>query len=373
MTVYIILLIVLFITYCIDHSVSNTSVLSARSNRCLRFTFIVIYLVCALRASSVGRDISGYARIYELTKSIPWGNYDYVYFENGYIFLMKICIALGLDFQGFMAVCYAMILLPLYFFIKRFSDDKILSVICFVCYMYFEFTLTALRQALSMSIVLIAFMILARNKKRKILYCFILFYIASLFHKGAYICYIALLFYMIKDIVIYTFCVVIGSMISLFARNYLFVTIKTIFEKDSFNLNSGLYIGLNLIVLIVLSVVFLYVNIYAKNRNSGLVQGETDKKWLILNNADAEDLFLKLFLLSIMVLIFFGYETSARSYMYFNQVIFILLPNSFRKISGNKPLAVGMILIILLVAFFVENTLLSNSFDIVPYSFYWQT
>lgn len=368
MIIYLLLIVFIFIVFLIDNSKISEIEKDNRANLLLRLVFFVLFLICALRSSSVGRDMPGYERVYDMTKSIDWNNYSYVYFENGYKFLMKVCIAFGFSFQMFMAICYVIILVPLYIFIKKYSNNKILSAFIFVCYMFFEFDLTGLRQAIAMSISIIGFMILLSNMKRKLVYYILIIFLASLFHKSAFICYLILPFLFIKSVIVYSIFLLLGSVTSLFLRRYLFVLIKEFFEKDSFTVDAKFYIGLNFIFLLILAVFFVYVQFTTKTKQSK----ESLKNWEIIDNIQTDDLLLKLYLLSIVIALFFGSETSARSYMYYNYTIILLLPNCILKFAKNKHLQYDFFLVLFLIVFFVRYTLLGSNFDIVPYRFFWQ-
>ena len=357
MSIYIFLLILILFFYFLENS--SYAKKNIDNNKIVLFIFSIIFIICSLRNSSVGRDIPGYKIIYELTKDVEFNNFNYVYFENGYLFLSKVCILLGLNFQWFIAICYLIILLPLYIFINKYSKDKIFSIIIFVCYMYFEFDLTGLRQAMSMSISIWGFMILIGERRYKILYFILIILIASLFHKGAYICYIVLLLLYIKNIVYFSISLFAVSVISLSIRKYLFVHIKTFFGKQSFSTDANLYIGLNIIFLIIVGISFL------------IIQIQEDKIEDIQPNKITNIYLLKLYLTSISIALFFGQETSARSFMYLNQSFFVLLPNYINKFSKKNQLFISSLFISFFLCIFI-NALLANSFDIIPYKFYWQ-
>ena len=50
------------------------------------FGMLGVFLVLALKDPSVGTDIAGYREQYYIAKQMSWSNFDYVYFEFGYIF-----------------------------------------------------------------------------------------------------------------------------------------------------------------------------------------------------------------------------------------------------------------------------------------------
>ena len=134
----------------------------------LFFSFVLIFLIFALRSDTVGRDVPGYRRIYLDIINHPFSDFGYVYYEKGYQLLSKICCFLGLSWQIFLSIVSAMILIPIYIFIKKYSKNVFLSTLIFVCYMYFEFNLTAIRQAIASSICLIAYMVLMESKHKNV-------------------------------------------------------------------------------------------------------------------------------------------------------------------------------------------------------------
>lgn len=364
MTIYVVLLLAILLTLLVEHSNWTMLKPQKRSNSLLNIIFILIFLIFALRASSVGRDLPGYERMYEYTKFVPWNDFNYVYFENGYILLMKVCIAVGMSFQWFLAAVAAITLIPIYLLIRRYSTDKCLSCLVYVTYIIFEFDLTGLRQAIAMSIVLLAIMCLLEKKKRYIFRFLLLVWIASQFHKSALICVIILPLCRIKDLNIFTAVIAAGTMLSLVLRNYLFQYIKVLFGKDTFSLNAGLYIGSNVFFMVVLAAFFLLaLRIMRINFQAGT---EEQKQRLTQN-----ELLYQLFLIGIMAAVFFGLETSARSFMYFAQVIFILLPNSTLSLTRKSAALFKLVFSIFFIWFFYTNSLSNGGFDIVPYVFFW--
>lgn len=359
-----VLLLVILFALLAEHSSWGAAKPQRRNDALLNILFLFIFLVFALRASSVGRDLPGYERMYEYTKSVPWNDFNYVYFENGYILLMKVCIAIGMSFQWFLAVVAAITLIPIYILIKKYSTDKCLSCLIYVTYIIFEFDLTGLRQAIAMSIVLLAIISLMEKKKWYILQFLLLVWVASQFHKSALIAIIVLPLCAIKNLKIFTAVIAAGTILSLALRNYLFQYIKTLFGKDTFSLSAGLYIGSNTIFMVALAAFFLLTLCIMKNNLSSVTDEE--KYWLVQN-----ELLYKIFLIGIMAAVFFGMETSARSFMYFAQAIIILLPNSTLGLTRRSAMLFKLVFAVFFVWFFYTNSLSSGGFDIVPYVFFW--
>lgn len=365
MAIYIILLVVVFAAILADHSDAGQSNREKRSNYLLMALFLLIFFIFALRASSVGRDLPGYERVYGWTGNYRWNDYDYVYFENGYIFLMKVCYALGMSFQCFLAVVAAIILYPIYIFIRRYSTDKCLSCLIYVSYMLFEFDLTAVRQAIAMSVALMGFLCLMEEKKGYLIRFFILIWIASQFHKSALICILILPLRYLRNLSVYTGIIAVGSVASLVLRNILFQYLKNLFDKDTFNLDAGLHIGSNIFFMLVLAA-FFYFAISTEQKCRFTKTGE-GRRWLSQNV-----LLYQLFLLGIFLAIFFGAETSARSFMFYMQAIIVLMPNATLGLKKESSILFKSLFIVFFIWFFYTNTLAANNFDVVPYQFFWE-
>ena len=335
----------------------------------LNYVFVVMFLLYSLRASSVGRDLPGYERAYGLADVDLFVGLRIGNFEKGYLFLMWICNKLNLSFQWFLTICNAFILLPIYRYIRKYSQNAFLSVIIYVCYMFFEFNLTGLRQAIATSIVLVAIMVLIESKRHwlgLLKYC-LLVLLAILFHTGAFVALFYVPFHFMKKFKAYTLSIMATAVVFLVGRGYIMGFVKNFFEKDTMNANAGLYIGLNLLFLIGLAVLFIFGG---KNRENSALEGNTS---VVIEDTSMQVVMEKMFYLSIAVLFLFGSDTSVRSYMILNQVIIVLLPNSLQYIFDEKSQRIIIwILTVFFIIFFFANTLLSGGFDIVPYKFFWQ-
>ncbi|HEM2748843.1 TPA: EpsG family protein [Streptococcus suis] len=369
MTIYVAFLAYILICALIIYSQSGDSV---RKNRLfLNFVFVALFLLYSLRASSVGRDLPGYERAYgfanvDLFTGLRFGN-----FEKGYLFLMWICNKLNLSFQWFLTICNVIILIPIYRYIRKYSQNAFLSVILYICYIYFEFNLTGIRQAIATSIVLIAIMVLNEFNRRRVgllIYCLIVL-LASLFHTGALVALFYVPFHFMRKFKNYALSMILMAVTILVARGYIMEFIKNFFKQDSMNASAGLYIGLNLLFLIGLAVLFIIGGKNREIKENNIVEENIS----VANNGDSMQIIMeKMFYLSIVVLFLFGSDTAVRSYLILNQVIIVLLPNSLQYIFDKKSQRiVAVFFAVFFLIFFFINTLIPNNFDIVPYKFFW--
>lgn len=185
MEAYIILLFVIYISCFLTRLGFRT--LKEANNKFLAISFIAIYVICALRDYSVGRDIYGYIEVYEKAGLFPLMDTTWTYMESGYVILMQLCSSIELSNRTFLCIVYALILYPIYRTIKNYSQDPLLSVIIFVCFQFFTFDLSGIRQGLATSFCLMSLPYAKFQKKKDIIYFSGLMLLAFLFHRSSLI------------------------------------------------------------------------------------------------------------------------------------------------------------------------------------------
>ena len=380
MKVYIVLLILIItISIYINGLRGNRKI---KKEYFLNIAFFLIFLLYSLRSSSVGRDLSGYERLYLITSTRDWTDYSYVYFEEGYIFLMKICNLIGLSFQEFLVIVNFMILIPIYVFIKKYSKHYFLSVIMYICYIFFEFNLTGIRQAIASSIILLGIMTLLDQKKYRLLKYMIIVYFATLFHKGAFIGFYYVPFYFIKKQKNYISLILAISTTFILGREKILYFIKEFFGRSTDTI-AKMYIGFNFVFLIGLAVLIVVGEINREKtwskffiKNKDIKEKirfvfKIEQKEKLINNT-----LNKMFLLSLSLILLFGLDSTARSYMFFSQVILVQFPNSieflFKKNTVEIKLIITMGITVFFIVFFYISVLKNGNLDIVPYRFYWE-
>ena len=179
------MLLLVYVTYFITNNTYRTS--EKASKRFLIVSFVIIYLVCALRDYSVGRDIPGYMETYELSSQYPLWDATWIYMESGYVAYMKICSLLGFSNRMFLFVTYFFMLFPIYYTIKKHSDNPLLSVIIFICFQFLTFDLSGIRQGLATSICLMGFTFALKEGKRNLIIFYLFAILAFLFHRSSII------------------------------------------------------------------------------------------------------------------------------------------------------------------------------------------
>jgi hypothetical protein len=291
--------------------------------------------------------------MYEITKSVDWDNWDYVYFENGYIALMKICNMIGLSARGFFFVVYTIMLYPIYRLIKNYSINPCLSILFFICYQFLQFDLTGLRQAIGMSICAIAYMCALKSGLRYLFIYLLCVFCAYNVHSSALIFlpvyWIIRLPFNRKMIIMYIsiacVCVVLNV-----------VGVAAIFEY--FDKNKGWsnadsqQLGLSLVFIIGVAAMAVY-SFYSKKANA--------------ENKLLKGSFAHLLLVSVCSMCLFNGSELLRASMYYYLIGLISVPYFFKNLSGGFDKFGSSAFAVFLIIFFlfIDNL---NAFDLLPYT-----
>ena len=165
----------------------------------------------------------------------------------------------------------------------------------------------------------------------------------------------------INDLKKYTMVLTGLGVFSLIARNWMLQYIKVLFSKDTMNAEATMYIGGNIIFLFALSLFMLYIQFHEIWRDRAI----TDNIDSTITTQNTLDFYLnKIFMFSIVIALIFGSDTSARSFMYFMQVIVVLLPNMIYKLETKSRMLVSVVFIVFFCVFFIGTRFQEGGFDI---------
>lgn len=347
MTPYIILIIAIFIFRGVTLS------LPERNGNLwfLALTFIYLYFFCVLRSFDVGRDIQGYISGYVTTASVTWDNWDYIsHYEVGYMALMKVCNVIGLTARGFFYVIYAIILFPIYLLIKKYSASPLTSVILFICYQLFAFSLTGLRQAIAMSICMIAFMQAMKPGKKDLIIFIVLVYLASLIHTSSLIFIFAYIIMRIpinkKSIILYILSAIICEVLNSIGVGY----VLSVFDNTAYGLEDNNRLGSSLILIIIFIICALYTQYRLKNKNE-----------LKLNQY-----FTNLLMAGLCLMLLFNGSILLRATMYYYFTFILTLAMVPKVLNKDAGIIYTVVLYSVMISYFFTISELFN-FDLIPY------
>ena len=156
---------------------------------------VMCFLICAFKADHIGIDTKSYLALYNSDEQYILGFLSKINPE--YIFYLIIYIAkkLNLSFHMFLFVYYFLVFYFLNIFIKQNTDKKVISVIAFIAFGYLFIYMSALRQIMAISLCLLCFNSVFKNKKLNA----ILFWILAIgFHKSAFVCGVSFILFILK-------------------------------------------------------------------------------------------------------------------------------------------------------------------------------
>ncbi|HHX70771.1 MAG TPA: EpsG family protein [Gallicola sp.] len=140
---------------------------------------LILIIIAGFRTESVGTDTINYSVFFERIK-----NHGSIPVEPGWVMLNKLVQFIGADYSFFMAFVSVITLLPLLFIFYKNSENPILSLFFYYSLYIYFYSFNISRQVLAVSIVLIAIILLIKNKKILFL---IFLTLAALFHISALI------------------------------------------------------------------------------------------------------------------------------------------------------------------------------------------
>lgn len=149
---------------------------------CLMLGFL-LFIIAALRATSVGNDSGQYAKhFYNLQQfDLKWiiNNYQK---DPAFYYLVKILNYITSNHQWMFAIIGGFYSFSISRFIYKYSKDPMISYIILITMSYFAFSLTGLRQTIAIAIILFSYDYIIQKKLLKFL---IIVTVASLFHQSA--------------------------------------------------------------------------------------------------------------------------------------------------------------------------------------------
>ena len=355
MTIYIIyFFLVLIIPFICSAAIKNHR---KAQETALKILMFMMYLILALKGVSVGNDIEGYKATYEFTKILSFSDFSYAAMESGYMFLMKVCNMIGMSFQLFAALLYAIILYPIYLLIKRYSPNVMISVMVLLCLEYFVFTCSALRQSVGISICVLAFLLSEKLKgKKAFIYPLMIIILASFFHKSALI-FIPLLFVIKLEnrAITYTSYVIVFGI--LFVSNRFFLNLNTEYNLSKYEYSEDLKLGLLFVFYCI-----MYVFNFFSNRLNKTTKEERQLNWRLSN----------IFFYALIIMVAFNGSIFLRSAKYELVFLSIIMPRAINAWDPGIRRIISLVYVSVLFYFFYALNLVPKVLNVVPYHFFFE-
>ena len=328
---------------------------TTRDQRSIAWFFFVLFLLLALRSSSVGSDLPGYQAMFARFSMLSFAQISSVHTESGYVLLNKIVALLHGDFQWLLVLTAAISVIPIAAVYKKETEISYLTIALLLFTSDFIMLFSGLRQSIAIAIGMISYVFV---KEKRPIYYLLLIFLAFLFHRSAIV---LLLLYPVYHMSLTKkklfFIIPMLIFIFLFSRqifNFLLYIISDIYSGEASA--TGAYL---MLALFILFAVFSYVI--------------PDEKKM-----DETTMGLRNILLLCVVLQMFAmwHSLAMRVNYYFIIFIPLLLPKIINRASTRwKSVAAASkyIMAAFFLFYFLIITPRNNSLDTFPYHFFWES
>ena len=355
-------IVLIFLPVIFQHISLNkrTITLSAdkkKSETAMKCFWLILFILLALRAETVGRDLPNYRYIYEYIARNNWEKALARSGEIGYTLLNKLISLFKDDFRW---VLVASAILSVYFTAKayvKYSEDAVLTIASYLNFSCFLLLFSGLRQSIAMSLGFVAFEFV---RKKKIIPFLIIVAIALSFHTSAFMLLFMYPLYHIRVRRIYLVFIIPALALALVFNQQIFSVLGNILNSftdyDTTINETGAYTTL---------ILFVFLAIF-----SFLITDET--------TVDPDTVGLRSFLLFAVALQMFASLHSLAMRMNYYYIVFIPILLSriikCRSVYWSKVAKLARnVMVIYFILYFFITAPKDNVLDTFPYKFFWQT
>lgn len=300
----------------------------------LVLSFISFFFFVSLRSIYTGSDTIGYVNSFKLSILYKWDYLDISRFEKGFLAFQILLGNITHNYRIYLIVLSAIFNYGIYKFIKKYSTDYFLSVMLYVCLLFYYSSMTMIRQFFAIVIILYLFKYV---KNKKIFYYMIGVIIATQFHITSLVCLLIYPMYHIKFNKKRAIILFITAVLMLLFLLPLATKLFTIVGwKYSYDIRTEDFSLANFLYAIVYLIIFLFAKIILS------------KKEFSKDNS----FYLYVFLLAFLIN-FIGIKMNifARMADYFTIFTVVALPNvisQIKKIECKREILVVMILFLMM-------------------------
>lgn len=322
--------------------------------RIITFFFAILLVLLALRAPTVGKDLGNYRYIFERFIRTDWRDIGNFFSEPAWFVFNKLIGICSSQFQWFVLATALVSVVPIMYVYRKEIEYPVLTVSLFVTMTTFIMLFSGLRQAIAISLGLIAYEF---TKKHKLIPYLLIVFLAFLFHRSAFMLLFMYPIYHARVTKKWLWFVVpIMTLFFIFNKSvFAFLTafIADLFEGGPHE--TGAYTML---------ILFIIFSVY-----SFVIPDES--------KLDSNTIGMRNFLLLATVIQMFAPLHSLAMRMGYYYIIFIpvLIPKIIKSSSPQMKQVVELskyVMVVFFVAYFFINAPKANSLDTFPYRFFWE-
>ncbi len=348
---YYTLIFLPIVLYAID---IKDQALKKKNRNIMALFFILFLLMLAFRDVSIGRDMPRYKVLFNGYARMNWEKALSLDIEPLHVILNKVIALFTDDFQVFIIITALITVLPMLYTYSKSSEDPPLSISLFLILPTFVMAFSGVRQAIAISLGILAY---EATKRKKLLLYIVFVLLAYGFHRSAFVLVFMYPLYHAKITRRWLYAVVPAmGVIYVFNKpifTFLNRFISELYESEIYE--TGAFM---MLLLFIIFAVYSFV-----------VVSDTE--------LDAETIGLRNFLLLAIIFQMFVPLHSLAMRMNYYYIIFIplLLPKIINRCSPQWQKIVSVsryIMILYFLFYFFDHAPSGNILDTFPYKFFWE-
>ena len=323
------------------------------------FWGIILTLLVALRSTDIGCDTHMYEYIFNSMKS-----YD-SYFEwlpdnpytsgteHGY-YLLCFLISRFANYRTFLIITAIFTVPPVIYVIKRFSKNIPLSLILYVCFPYYTFCMSGLRQSYAMALITIAYCFV---KERKLWPYLITCAVAFSFHTSSLLFVPVYWVAKIRNTRITRIIVVIAILLCFVFKNSIW-NVATLFARQQYSSNDA---GGEMMCLFMILSAILGIYYRRDFLDSNVVSKTSEKELLYLQ-----------ILAAMIVPLSLVNSAISRIYFYYHIFFILYVPALLQSIRSKNERLIILFGYLFAALYFLTSIVMNPIQRYNPYLFMWQ-
>ena len=357
MTPYYILVALPFLMSVVQFESQAREMVQKKKNYPILIFFGIYFLLLALRHVSIGADTLAYETVFSNISNTAWKDLlNYKSSEIGYTLLNKLVSSLGGDYQVFLMVASAFIAFPLAKLYYDFSENSMVSIALFLVLPVFIMNFSGLRQALAVSMGVLAFY---ATKNRRLIGFLLCVFVAFSFHQSGIVLLLLYPLYRIRLRFVHMLALLPGYVFAFFFRERIFLNLLPIMgEKYAERYSEVTDTGATT-MLILFSIFLIYSFIVPNEEN-------VDEVTNGCRNMLALAVFIQMFSTISVITMRMNYY-----FLIFLPVLIPRITNRWKSADQFIRNAVNIVMIAFFLLYYFIKAYSVDSMNIYPYIPFW--
>ena len=319
MLTHLLLILFILLLYVFVHSFKRGSKKS-KEKIFLFISFLLLFVLVATREMTMGNDTQTYLQVFKKCSMMGFDALNLKY-ETGYLVFNVLLSYISARPRFFMIIMSLIFNAGVFYFIKDNSKNYLLSVIMYICMLFYYNSMTMMRQFLALVIVLFSYSALKKGKNIRF---FLLVILASTIHSSALIALLLFPCYKMSHTKKKITLIFLVSLIAMLSLDKIIPFIADFLGKNDLYTNRiGSESLSNVLHFLVFLIIYLF-SLYEVKRNKA-------------NKVEKENFYLNVLFLAAMInMISINMNILSRAALYFNVFAIVIVPTLINDYIKNK-------------------------------------